>query len=233
MKEVKQFSKSYILVSALYIVLGVVLMAWPTTSVQMICYGLGIGMIVLGITYGIVYFTKDNPSGFLQMDLVIGIVCLAFGVFLLLNTEVFKTVLPFALGIILLLGAVVKIQNAVNMKRLKFKKWYMVLIAALVIIALAIVLLCNVLKDEHAMILYIGICLILDGLTNLTSLICIQYRVKKLSRMQRKNPDVPYEQLLENYIRRNDPQERFVPSQAVDGRPSLSDGGQEPDGKQE
>ena len=185
MNEVKQFSKSYILVSALYVVLGVVLLVWPGTSVKMICYGLGFAMVVLGITYGIIYFTKDNLQGFLQMDLVIGIVCLAFGVFILLNPTFLATVLPFAMGIILLLGAVVKIQSSWNMRRLKFKKWYLVLICALVIIALGIVLLCNPFQEEKFMIFYIGACLILDGLTNLISLICIQVKVKKLAKIQR------------------------------------------------
>lgn len=197
MNEVKQFSKSYILISALYVVLGIVLLAWPTTSVKMICYGLGFVMVVLGITYGIIYFTKDNLAGFLQMDLVIGIICLAFGVFILLNPTFLSTVLPFAMGIILLLGAVVKVQSSFNMKRLKFEKWYLVLICALVIIALGIVLLCNPFKEERHMIFYIGICLILDGLTNLVSLICIQTRVKKLARIQREHPEVQLKDLLE------------------------------------
>ena len=60
MKEVKQFSKSYIFISALYVVLGIVLLAWPTLSVQMICYGFTVAMIVIGFSYGIMYFTKDN-----------------------------------------------------------------------------------------------------------------------------------------------------------------------------
>ncbi len=197
MNEVKQFSKSYILVSALYVVLGAVLLAWPSTSVKMICYGLGFVMVVLGITYGIIYFTKDNLAGFLQMDLVIGIICLAFGVFILLNPTFLSTVLPFAMGIILLLGAVVKVQSSFNMKRLKFAKWYVVLICALVIIGLGIVLLCNPFKEERHMILYIGICLIIDGLTNLISLICIQTRVKKLAKIQREHPEVQLKDLLE------------------------------------
>ena len=121
MKEVKQFSKSYIFISALYVVLGVVLLAWPTLSVQMICYGLAVAMIVIGISYGIMYFTKDSLEGFLQMDLVIGIVCLAFGIFILLNPTFLSSVLPFAMGIILLLGAIVKIQSAFNMKKLRLK----------------------------------------------------------------------------------------------------------------
>lgn len=197
MKEVKQFSKSYILVSALYVVLGVVLVAWPSTSVKMICYGLGLAMVVLGITHGIIYFTKENLEGFLQMDLVIGIICLAFGLFILLNPGFLGSVLPFAMGIILLLGAVVKLQSAFNMKRLLYKRWYVVLICAIVIGIMGIVLLCNVFQEEKQMILYVGICLILDGLTNLISLICIQVRVKKLHKIQQTNPDVDLKELLE------------------------------------
>lgn len=197
MKEVKQFSKSYILVSALYVVLGIVLLAWPDTSIRMICYILGFAMVVLGITYGVMYFTKDNLEGFLQMDLVIGIICLAFGVFILLNPTFLATVLPFAMGIILLLGAVVKIQSSVNMRRLRFKRWYAMLICALIIIALGIVLLCNPFEKERHMILYIGICLVLDGLTNLTALFCIRIRVRKLARIQKEHPEAQLKELLE------------------------------------
>ena len=213
MNEVKQFSKSYILVSALYVVLGVVLLVWPGTSVKMICYGLGFAMVVLGITYGIIYFTKDNLQGFLQMDLVIGIVCLAFGVFILLNPTFLATVLPFAMGIILLLGAVVKIQSSWNMRRLKFKKWYLVLICALVIIALGIVLLCNPFQEEKFMIFYIGACLILDGLTNLISLICIQVKVKKLAKIQREHPEVQLKDLLEQEEKKSTGDGDIVPAE--------------------
>ena len=47
------------------------------------------------------------------------------------------------------------------------------------------------------MILYIGICLILDGLINLTSLICIQVRVKQLNRLQKEYPQADVSDLLE------------------------------------
>lgn len=196
MNEVKNFSKSYIFLSALYVALGVVLLAWPALSVKMIGIGIGIVMLVLGITYAIIYFTKDNLKGFLQMDLVIGIICLAFGVFILLNQSFLTTVLPFAMGIILLLGAVVKIQSAFNMKRMIYKKWYLMLIAALVIVALAVVLLCNPFEQERYMLLYIGCCLMFDGLTNLISMCCILFRARKLARIQKKNPDAGWKDLI-------------------------------------
>lgn len=197
MKEVKQFSKSYIFISALYVVLGVVLLVWPTMSVKMICYGIGIAMIVLGISYGIMYFAKENPTGFLQMDLVIGIVCLSFGVFVLLNQTFLGSVLPFAMGIILLLGAVIKIQVSINMKRLHFQKWFIVLICAILMCVFGIVLLCNPFAEERHMILFIGASLVADGVTNLATMLCVQVRVRTLNRMQRANPEASMEELLE------------------------------------
>ena len=189
MKEIREVRKSYILVSALYVVLGAVLLIWPDISVQMICYVLGFAMIVIGITYGIIYFTKDNLTGVLQMDLVIGIVSAAFGVFILLNQSFLQSVLPFAMGIILLLGAVVKLQNSINMKRLKFRRWYGILICALILAGLGIGLLINPFESEHWMVVYIGGSLIFDGLVNLISMICILTRVKKLKKLQDANPD--------------------------------------------
>ena len=109
--------------------------------------------------------------------------------------------LPFAMGIILLLGAIVKIQSSINMKRLRFAKWYLVLICAILIGALGVVLLCNPFQKEEDMILYIGICLILDGLTNLISLICIQTRLRKLKKIQKANPDIDLKELLEQQAR--------------------------------
>ena len=76
MKEEKQFSFKYILVSALYIVLGLVLLFWPALSVKTICYVLSAIMFVIGIAYIIMNFIRDKDEetgGFLQMDLVIGI----------------------------------------------------------------------------------------------------------------------------------------------------------------
>lgn len=200
MNEVKEYRKSYILVSALYVVLGAVLLVWPTASLKMICYVLGFSMVVIGLTFGIIYFTKENPQGFLQMDLVIGIVCLAFGVFILLNPAFLSHVLPFAMGIILLLGAVVKIQSSISMKRLRFRRWYLVLVGALLLIALGIVLLCNPFAQERYMILYIGICLVLDGMINLISMICISLRVKKLVKVQRQNPNAGLGELLDEAV---------------------------------
>ena len=188
MKEVKEFKTSYVFVSTLYVVLGGVLLAWPDISMKMICYVLGFSMLVIGFAYAIMYFTRDNLAGVLQFDLVIGIVAAASGVFILLNQDFLPAVIPIAMGIILLLGSVLKIQNAISMKRLNFKRWYICLIFALLLAALGVVLLVNPFTSEKWLAVYIGACLILDGLVNLVAMSLIVTRMKKLVKLEK---DVP------------------------------------------
>ncbi|MCD8335900.1 MAG: DUF308 domain-containing protein [Lachnospiraceae bacterium] len=205
MKKIREFSKSYIFLSFLYVAIGIVLLLWPSLSLEKLSKGLGIILIVLGATYGVIYFTRDKrQEGFLQVELVIAVVCAAFGVFILLTPEFMSMVLPFAMATVLLLGAIVKIQSTVSMKKLLVRRWYIGLIAALVIIALGIVLLVYPFASDSQMLLYIGICLILDGLTNLLGLLCIQLRTKKLDKMQKNNPDTDITALVRSEWERSD-----------------------------
>ncbi len=190
MNKIKEFSRSFIFLSVLYVAVGLILLLLPAMSVTVIGNGFGVIMIVMGITYGILFFTGSKKTeGLLQMDLIIGIICLAFGIFILLTPGFVEMVLPLAVSVLLLIGAIVKIQNAISMRQLMIRHWYLVLICAIVIIVLAILLLFNPFQlQDRQKIIYIGICLILDGLTNLLSLICIRVRSRKIKRMQEKNP---------------------------------------------
>jgi len=198
LKKVKEFSISYIFLSFLYVAIGIVLVVWPTMSIQMIGRGIGVIMLVVGATYGVIYFTRDKrQEGYLQMELVIGVVCLALGVFILLTPDFMRMVLPFAMATVLLVGAIIKIQTAVSMKRLFIRRWYLGLIGALIIIGLGIFLLVFPFAVDWQMLLYIGICLILDGITNLLFLLCIRLRTGKLAKMQKKNPGADVKALME------------------------------------
>ncbi|MCD7834567.1 MAG: DUF308 domain-containing protein [Lachnospiraceae bacterium] len=205
MKKIREFSRSYIFISFLYVAIGIVLLLWPSLSLEMIGKGLGIVLIVLGATYGVIYFTRDKrQEGFLQVELVIAVVCVALGVFILLTPEFLSMVLPFAMATVLLLGAIVKIQSTISMKKLLVRRWYIGLIAALVIIALGIVLLVYPFASDPQMLFYIGVCLILDGVTNLLGLLCIQLRTKKLNKMQKDHPGTDIAVLVRNEWDRSD-----------------------------
>ncbi len=200
MKAVKEFSTSFIFLSVLYVVVGLALLLIPSFSSSIFGLGLGVILIVVGLTYGILFFIGNKrEEGFLQIDLVIGIVCVAFGAFILMRPGFLDMILPLAVAVMLLVGAVVKIQNAFNMRHLMLRRWYLALIGAIVIILLAVFLLFDPLHmTEEQRYWFIGACLILDGLTNLISVICIRVRSRKIRKIQQDNPGTDVQALFKS-----------------------------------
>lgn len=175
------FRKSLIILSVCYVIAGIILIFWPDMSMALFCSALGVGMLVLGITHVILYFTKDHMLNIMQMDLVTGVVCGAFGAFLLLHPEFVETVMPFAVGILLLIGGIVKLQNAIDMKRLGFLRWKVVLFFALLLFLMGGLLIYNPFEGR-GLLVYIGVSLILDGMVSIVCMLCIAHRMKRRAR---------------------------------------------------
>lgn len=181
MEEVKGFRKSFIILSVFYVIAGIILLFWPEMSIGLFCKVLGIGMLVAGLTHVIIYFTKDHMLNVMQMDLVIGVLCISFGAYFLLHPEFVENALPFAVGVLLLMGAIVKLQNSIDMKRFHFRFWKAVLFFAVVMLISGGLLIYNPFTG-HILTLFIGSTLILDGLLNIVCMLCIAHLFKKVSK---------------------------------------------------
>lgn len=83
----------------------------------------------------ILYFTKDRFMNVMQPDLVIGVVCISTGCYILLKMEYMLEIIPFAMGIVALLGGIVKIQSAMDLKKLGAVRWYIMLVGLFVLLA--------------------------------------------------------------------------------------------------
>ena len=106
-KPMKAAKISYIIISALLCVFGVVMMAVPELSVTVVGTVLGIAMIVFGIVKLAAYFSKDLFRLAFQYDLAFGILLIALGVLVLLQPDgamsFFCIMLAVAMGIVLVL----------------------------------------------------------------------------------------------------------------------------------
>ena len=186
MGEERGFRKSFVILSVCYVIAGIILVFWPDISMDLFCSALGIGMLILGITHIIIYFTKDHMTNIMQMDLVTGVVTGAFGAFLLLHPDFVGTAMPFAVGILLMIGGIVKLQNSIDMKRLHFTHWKVVLVFSVLLFGAGAVLIYNPFEGR-ILLLYIGISLMLDGLVNIICMLTISHRMKRIAR---QNPTV-------------------------------------------
>lgn len=90
--------------SVLYMALGLVLTFWPGMSGTVFCWGIAAALILYA-AHSFWYFIKARNLGFTAGGtLVIGILCLAFGIFCFSRPYVVLSFLPIALGIMLLVN---------------------------------------------------------------------------------------------------------------------------------
>ena len=100
--------------SVLYMALGLVLTFWPGMSGTVFCWGIAAALILYA-AHSFWYFIKARNLGFTAGGtLVIGILCLAFGIFCFSRPYVVLSFLPIALGIMLLVDGIGKMPLAVD-----------------------------------------------------------------------------------------------------------------------
>ena len=183
MKEIREVKKSFCLLSVAYLVLGLLLLIWPDISVRTFCYVFGVGMLIFGGAHLILYFVRDRYESVLQMDMVAGIVGIATGAYILLKMEYMLEIIPFALGIVALLGAAVKVQDAFDLKRLKVQHWYLMLLLAVILVVLGALLISNPFEGIEIIVKLIGVSLIVDGVGNLIGIFWIFLVFRKLKKV--------------------------------------------------
>ena len=120
----------YLVISVLFCVLGIVLIAAPGTSVVWLGRLLGIGMIVFGAIKLVGYFSRDLFRLAFQYDLAFGILLIALGIVTLARPGGAMSFLCIVFGIPVLADGLFKIQISLDAKRFGIEKWWAVLLLA-------------------------------------------------------------------------------------------------------
>lgn len=170
MGDFKEAKRTYFIIAAIYLLMGIILTIWPGFMAGVITTVLGVVSIVIGIIRLIEYFTGDRYAAIFKYDMVIGILFIGFGLFALIWPGVIVSILPVIFGIFLIVSSLIKLQNAVDLKRLGYDRWWSVLIMGLVSVILGIVVICNPFRAVKLLIRFIGIFFMIDGITSLVSM---------------------------------------------------------------
>ena len=102
----------------LYIVLGAAFLVIPTLEAEQFCYLLAGGLILLGILRIGEYFIKENYRNVNQYGFSIGVFTIILGTCIIIRIQQFADIFHLCLGIGILLTAIVKVQNAMDLRAL-------------------------------------------------------------------------------------------------------------------
>lgn len=167
MLYVRWVRAAFVVISALFAALGLFLLIWPELAAEAICVLLGVAAVACGIIKLMGYFSNDLYRLAFQFDLAAGILTILMGLLLLLHPRDVLALLPVVVGLFILVDSALRLQTAIDAKHFGMSKWWLILAAAAVGIALGAALLLRPFSGVRALVRLMGVSLILDGGENL------------------------------------------------------------------
>ena len=179
----KEMCVTHVAASLLFALAGVFLLIWPELGGWLARYVIGGCFVVLGCARALGYFANDLYRLAFQYDLALGGFCTIFGVLLAISPDSVQPVLPYIIGVYVLIDALLKLQTALDAKAFGMKHWWGLMTSSLVLAAASVALL--VLHTQLSSPLLLPIVLILNGGESIwNTLGTVRVRAKKEGRFE-------------------------------------------------
>ncbi|MBU5434614.1 HdeD family acid-resistance protein [Pseudoflavonifractor sp. MSJ-37] len=177
----KRFKLSFLAASILYVILGGLLLAWPGIGGIALCQILGTALLLYGLVDIIAFLLRDRAVGGFYLELFFGIIAAVVGLSFLLRPLAMFQVLSMAVGLYVIVDALVALSRAVSLCRYGYRLWWVSLLLSLLGIALGVVLFRKPFAAAEMVTMLIGGAFLFLGISDLWSLWKLS-RVMKLLR---------------------------------------------------
>ena len=171
-------------IAVIYILFGLAMLFVPQFKEIYIIYIAGAIFVVFGIIMIVKYFLTGSYRDIGKYGFSAGVLCVLIGVFMLVRADKISAYFSLFLGVCILLTAIVKLQNAVDLKSIHNKAWFVFLLIALVFLAAAILIVLNPggkVSQYKEAVYYI---LIADGVISIISPIYLVFAIRTSRRME-------------------------------------------------
>ena len=161
---VKKLKWNLVLMSALYLGLGVFLLMKPTTALNIVCYALGAVVLACAAVQLIRYFVVERGVFQSQLTLISGIICLALGAFLILRSDIVVSILPIVFGLFVIFDSISRVLPVLS-------------------VVLGVIMILNPFGTMETLVMAIGIILIVEGSINLLSALYTVLAVRRFAKL--------------------------------------------------
>ena len=174
--KVKKMSITSIVFSLLFIVTGVFLLLKPETAINIVCYVLGVILVLWGVVSIIQFFSDKNSTNYLSLSFIFGAFVFIFGIIILIKPSIIASIVPLLLGVWMVINGVTKLSYSLSVY--KVSKNIFSIIGALLIVIFGVTLIFNPFEGAKALTQIIGIALIVYSLLDLAESISISISLK-------------------------------------------------------
>ena len=178
----------YIAVSILLAVLGIVLIAWPTFSVNALGVICGILLILFGGVKLVGYFSKDLYRLAFQHDMPFGILLIILGIIMLIHPGNLASFICVVFGLSVLISSLFNIQTALDAKKFGINQWWLIFALSVIAAVWGLILVFRPSEAADVMAVLLGITLLFESAVNICTVVTSVKIVKN------QHPDVYVEE---------------------------------------
>lgn len=178
----------YIAVSILLAVLGIVLIAWPTFSINALGVICGILLILFGGVKLVGYFSKDLYRLAFQYDMPFGILLIILGIIMLIHPRNLASFICVVFGLSVLISSLFNIQTALDAKKFGINQWWLIFALSVIAAVWGLILVFRPSEAADVMAVLLGITLLFESAVNICTVVTSVKIVKN------QHPDVYVEE---------------------------------------
>ena len=182
----KSMKISFILAAVLYVALGLVLLIWPGTSITLLCYAFGAVLLAYAAITIISFFVHDSALGTFRFELFLGIVAATLGILFLVQPAFIMSIVPVILGVYIAIDSLVNLKRAIELFRLEYPRWWVVLLLSLLGVGLGVVVLCRPFAVAETLFMLIGAVFVFTGASDLWTI----FKVSRVTRELRRRAPI-------------------------------------------
>lgn len=172
--------KSSFLSSVILVILGILLIFESEATIISISYILGAIIIALGVMEMLKYIKDMNSKNQNILDLAYGIICVVFGVIVILHPHAIASIIPFVVGIIIILNSATKLQYSMELKKNQNELWKSTMIIAILTTICGIVIIFNPFSGAVLITKIIGIIIVIYSILDIISSLTIKNTIQKI-----------------------------------------------------
>ena len=167
-----------ILSSVIYIILGIIIISNPETTLNIVSTSISVLAIIYGGAITIINITKLEKEG----NLIFGILLVVMGIALLIYPNSLNILISLGVGIWFISSSVSRIKLAVMLKDVKEINWLIILITSIITLLIGISFIFTPLTSAVALAIVTGILMIAYSICDIFEIIFIKKNIETIQK---------------------------------------------------
>ena len=172
LKKFNKYINISIILTLLFLALGILVVCFPTTSIKVIAIIIILGGIFLISDYGISIFWVNLTA--------VGILSILMGIILLLYPDILVILIPIVVGMFVIVNSIVDIQLSLVLKDCGYNMWFLSIILSILTIVCGIIIMINPQSSSAALTTIFGILVMVYSVAGMTNLIIFKSNVNDI-----------------------------------------------------